>query len=76
MMDLDEPGNIRPISEPIDKGFLCEDPAIKFHISRGIGMALEMCYLNDRYRCVWVTQRGISCKNEFIHCYPKRLIKT
>ena len=74
MMDLDEPGNIRQIGEPMVIGFLCEASAIIFHVSGGIGVALEMCYLNDRYRCVWVTQRDVGCKNEFVPCYLKSLI--
>ena len=39
-------------------------------------MALEMCYLNDRYRCIWVTRRDIGCKIEFVLCYLKILIWT
>ena len=43
-MDLDEPGNIRQIGEPMGIGALCEASAIIFHISGGIGSALEICY--------------------------------
>ena len=50
-MDLDEPGNIRLIGYPMGKGVLCEVSVIIFHILRGIGMALEICYLK---RQLWV----------------------